>query len=416
MCGSEEEGLKIAYFHCLGGASGDMVLGALVDAGVRPDDLREALHGLKVTGWRLSSRPGQRGGLRGTSVSVELDEPDTEPRRWQDFVGIVAASGLSPRVIRECSAVFRRLAEAEARVHGVELDRVVLHELGSLDTLVDVVGSVVGLELLGVEAVYSSPLPGGPGLARGHHGPQPLPAPATVQLMAMANAPLVPPPGGAHDAGEMVTPTGAAILTCLATFRQPPMRLGAVGYGLGARESAHYPNALALWVGEELAPSRVTELSVIETNMDDISAEVLGYVQERLFALGAKDVWFTPIQMKKGRPGVTLSAIVEPRLESEAVALVLRETSTLGVRATRVDRYEADREVVEVETSLGRVPVKVKRLEGAAAAVSPEYEACRRIALDVGRPLQEVMWLVQREAEGKLLSPRAGGRGARPSS
>jgi len=223
----------------------------------------------------------------------------------------------------------------------------------------------------------------------------------------MANAPLVPPPDGAHQAGEMVTPTGAAILTCLATFRQPPMRLRAVGYGLGTREATNYPNALAVWLGEELTPSRVTELSVIETNMDDISAEVLAYAQERLFALGAKDVWFTPIQMKKSRPGITLSVIVEPRLESEAVALVLRETSTLGVRVRRVDRYEAEREVVEVETSLGRVPVKVKRLEDAAVAVSPEYEACRQIALDSSMPLQEVMWLVQREAEARLLPPGA---------
>ncbi len=396
--------LKIAYFNCVGGISGDMVLAALIDAGVPVDDLNKALKSLGVKGASLSCQAGQRGGVSGTLVSVGVGERSRRPRRPQEFIRITQGSSLPQEVVERACAVFRRIGEAEAAVHGTSAEQVHLHELGQVDTLVDVVGSVMGLELLGIERLYSSPLPSGSGIVETEHGLLPVPSPAAAALFAMARAPVVPPPGNVPDAGEMVTPTGAAIVTTLATFRQPAMSIERVGYGLGERESRHYPNVLALWIGEETGAARVADLSLIETNIDDISPEILGYVQERLFDLGARDVWFSPIQMKKNRPATMLSALVPVDLESEAVTLVMRETSTLGVRVREAARYEADRKIVEVDTSLGRVKVKVKRLDGANVAVAPEYESCRRIAVDRNMPLQDVYRVVQSEASEKLLS------------
>ena len=397
-----------AYFHCIGGASGDMILGALVDSGVALDELERELGKLDVPGFSLSQRTEQRGGLRGTLVSVTLDDEGRKPRRWQDFVDIIERSSLNKSVVERARRVFRRLAEAEAHVHGASTEEVQLHELGEVDTLVDVIGSVVGLDLLGIESVYCSAFPSGSGVVVTAHGVMPVPAPATAALFALAAAPVVPPPGNHTDTGEMVTPTGAAILTTLATFSRPSMRVERVGYGLGSRDPSRYPNALALWLGRGPEQALVSDLTLVETNIDDMSPELLGFVQERLFELGARDVWFTPIQMKKNRPASMLSAIVSSDLESRAVALIMTETTTLGLRVRPVERYEADREVVEVETSLGPVEVKLKSLDGRAVAVSPEYEACRRIALKRGLPLQEVYRTVQREVEARFLSPYEG--------
>ena len=380
-----------------------MVLGAVVDAGAPIEEIQSALDKLKIKGISLSQEPAQRGGVTGTLVSVDLEGDAERPRRFQDFIDIVEKSTLPPSVVERSCAVFRRLADAEAMVHGTRPEAVHLHELGSYDTLADVVGSVVGLDLLGIDRLYSSPFPSGSGVIQSAHGVLPVPAPATAALFAMAKAPVVPAPAKAPDTGEMVTPTGAAIVTTLATFTQPSLRVDRVGYGLGSRESQYYPNALALWLGEEIGAAYTTDLTMVETNIDDMSGEFLGYVQERLLQMGARDVWFTPIQMKKNRPATMLSAIVPSDLEQQAVALVMRETSTLGVRVRPLERYEAERRSVEVETSLGRIAVKVKRLEGKSVAVSPEYEACRQVAVDRGIPLQEVYRIVQNEAEEKLL-------------
>ncbi len=382
-----------------------MVLGAIIDAGAPFDELNAALEKLNVRGFSISRKLAQRGGVSGTLVTVELDEEGRRPRRWQDFIHTIEDSDLEAKVAERAIAVLRRLAEAEASVHRVAVEEAHLHELGELDTLVDVVGSIVGLELLGIERLYSSPFPSGSGIIESGHGVLPVPSPASAALFAMARAPVIPPPGNAPYTGEMVTPTGAAIITTLATFRQPAMNLHRVGYGLGSRDSRQYPNVLALWLGEETGTTYTTDLSLLETNIDDMTAELLGYVQERLLALGARDVWFTPIQMKKNRPATMLSAIVPVDLEPQAVALVLKETSTLGVRVRPLGRYEAERETVEVGTSLGPVRVKVKRLEGRPVSASPEYEDCRRIALERGMPLQDVFRIVQREADARLLEP-----------
>ena len=380
-----------------------MMLGALIDAGVPVDELNRALASLKVKGLRLSCEQGQRGGVTGTAATVHFDSQAQAVRRPQDFIRIVQGSGLAPKVVERACMVFRRLGEAEAAVHRVSPDEIHLHELGSLDTLADVVGCVLGLEMLGIERLYSSPLPSGSGVVKSEHGMLPVPAPATAVLFAMARAPVVAPPANVHYAGEMVTPTGAALVTTLATFRPPLMNLERVGYGLGARESCHYPNVLAVWIGEEVGAPQNTDLSLMETNIDDMSPELLAYVQERLFQIGARDVWFSPIQMKKNRPATMLSALVSTDLESEAVRLVMRETSSLGVRVRPVARYEAERETVQVETSLGTVQVKVKRLEGTNVAIAPEYEDCRQIAMERGVPLQDVYRIVQGEAADKLL-------------
>lgn len=382
-----------------------MVLGAIIDAGAPFDELNAALEKLNVRGFSISRKLAQRGGVSGTLVTVELDEEGRRPRRWQDFIRTIEDSELEAKVAERAIAVLRRLAEAEASVHRVAVEEAHLHELGELDTLVDVVGSIVGLELLGIERLYSSPFPSGSGIIESGHGLLPVPSPASAALFAMARAPVIPPPGNAPYTGEMVTPTGAAIITTLATFRQPAMNLHRVGYGLGSRDSRQYPNVLALWLGEETGTTYTTDLSLLETNIDDMTAELLGYVQERLLALGARDVWFTPIQMKKNRPATMLSAIVPVDLEPQAVALVLKETSTLGVRVRPLGRYEAERETVEVGTSLGPVRVKVKRLEGRPVSASPEYEDCRRIALERAMPLQDVFRIVQREADARLLEP-----------
>jgi uncharacterized protein (TIGR00299 family) protein len=380
-----------------------MVLGAIVDAGVPLADLEREVRKIGVGGFSLTARRTRRGGVTGTLVSVDLDEDSPRGLGWQDFAGMIDGSALEPAVARRSRDVLRRLAEAEAAVHGTTIDDTRLHELGSLDTIVDVVGSVAGLELLQVERVYSSALPSGSGTVKSEHGPLPVPAPATAALLAMASAPVTPPPNGAVDAGEMVTPTGAAILTSLATFRQPSLTLERVGYGLGSRESTQYPNVLALWLGEETGMAYTNDNTLIETNVDDMGGNLMGYLHERLFKMGARDVWFTPIQMKKNRPGTMISAIVPSELESRAVDLIMRESSTLGVRVRPVARYEAERAVVEVDTSLGRVEVKVKRIGGRDVSVAPEYESCRRIALEKGLPLKDVYGVVQSEADQALL-------------
>lgn len=380
-----------------------MVLGALLDAGVPKQALEAELAKLGVEGYTLEQSQSHRGGVSGTHVKVVLGTAGKQQRGWQDFLEITAGSGLSQRTKDQASSIFRLLAQAEARAHRAPSSEVTLHELGTLDTLIDVVGAVAGLELLDVESVYASPLPVGSGLIHSRHGIMAAPAPATLELLSMSNAPVILPREGMTNLGEMITPTGAAIITSLASFKSPTMTLERIGYGLGTRESPHYPNALALWIGEKLEEGAKEGLLLLETNIDDMSAELFGYVQERLFTLGARDVWFAPIQMKKNRPGTMLSVLIPASLETAALETVMKETSTLGIRVRPVHRYEAAREIVKVATSLGDVDVKLKRLGGRAISLSPEYEVCRSIAQEKGIPLQEVYRRVIQEASDKLL-------------
>ena len=382
-----------------------MLLGAIIDAGAPVADLNDAISALGVTGVQIVAKRDVRGGVHGIHAIVEVEETARQSYRLEDFIRTTESSSLPASVKDRSSAIFRRIRKAEQQVHRQAEGEPHLGELGSVDTLVDVVCTVVGLETLGLGRLYCSPLPSGSGVIKSSHGALPIPAPATSALLELAHAPMQPPPSDIPDAGEMVTPTGAAIVTTLAAFSHPSLSIEKTGYGLGARNPAAYPNVLVIRIGRELQGPLAANLSLLETNIDDSTPELLAYAQERLFEIGARDVWFTPIQMKKNRPATMLSALVPVDLEDKAARLILRETSTLGVRVRPVSRYEADRKIVTVTTTLGQVSVKAKIMDGGVIAVTPEYEDCRTIALDKGMPLPDVLRIVRREAEEVLLSP-----------
>jgi pyridinium-3,5-bisthiocarboxylic acid mononucleotide nickel chelatase len=388
---------RVAYLDCFSGISGDMLLGALVDAGAPVDDLRRELSKMPLAGYRLEAEETARAGLRAMKASVVLEEAPQPHRRLSDIESLIGSSGLNAEDCRRAIAVFQRLASAEARVHGVEPEDVQFHEVGAVDAIVDVIGAVVGLRLLEIDELYCSALPAGGGSARGSHGEIPVPGPATLELLAEVNAPLR---AGPDIEMELVTPTGAAIACELARFERPAMSVQATGYGAGGRDIEGRPNVLRLWVGDRL--ERPSTMLLVETNIDDMSPELYAYATERLFEAGARDVWLTSVQMKKNRPGVLLSVLCPIEREDAIARTILRETSTLGMRVREVRRHEAEREIIEFESSLGPVAVKVKRLPGEAPVYSPEYEVCARIAQERGLPLAEVFRIVEAEAQERV--------------
>ena len=397
--------MKIAYVQSIGGASGDMLLAALIDAGLPLEFLQDELAKLPIGGYILNTVQEARREMRGVKLNVEVKEPVRfSPKRLLD---IVSSSGLNLKQKERAEAVLKNLWTAEGTVHGQTQDELELEELGTVDTLVDVVGVSIGLDYLEVEKVYASPLVLGAAEPPRWPGGYPNPAPATLELAAMAGAPLAPDHAMYQGAGELTTPTGAALITSLAEFQRPSFSVTKVGVGLGSKDPQDFPNILRVWLGEmDSAPavSRQANVVLLETNLDDVQGEVLGYAQEQLFSLGALDVWYTPVQMKKNRPGVVLSVLVPQHLEEAAVQMILRETPTLGVRTRPVERYVAQRENFTVETDLGAISVKVKSLEGGAVGVSPEFEDCRRVSLETGVPYQEVYQRAMAEARRRFLS------------
>ncbi len=393
--------MKIAYFDCFAGASGDRVLGALVDAGLNLGILEGNLRRLALSGYRLSSEKVQRGALSGTKVDVVMEGPQPSHRSLSDILRLIDISTFPPQVKEQSARTFQRLAAAEAKIHGVGVQEVEFHEVGAVDAIVDVVGSIIGLRLLGVQRVFASPLPLGGGTVASAHGILPVPAPATLELIAAAKAPVRPSFPGESELGEMVTPTAAAILTTIASFERPAFALERIGYGAGSRNPARFPNVLGLWLGEMPVPAS-GHLVLLETNIDDMIPELYGYVMERLFALGAKDVWFTPIQMKKNRPATMLSVLAAAENQAAIIQAIMQETSTLGIRVQTIQRHELQREEREFESSLGPAKVKVKHLPDGSRTISPEYEVCRELALQHGLPLQEVYRLLMKEAAEKL--------------
>ena len=394
--------MKIAYFDCFSGASGDMLLGSLLDAGLALDDLQADLAHLQMGVYRLIAQRVTRQGLTGTHLRVLAEAGNWPAVNLPAMERIIGTSSLPERVQARSLAVLRRLAQVEAAIHGTAVEEVHFHELGAVDTLVDVVGFVCAVERLGIEAIYCSPLPQGGGAVETEHGLLPVPAPATLALLAQAGAPTQPGPVQA----ELVTPTGAALLAEFATFERPAMTIQAVGYGFGTKEF-DFPNALRVWLGEGQArgpaptpgqDSEGDQVVELACNLDDATGEALGYVMERLLAAGALDVWFQAIQMKKNRPATQLSVLARPEDAEEMAALLLRETPTLGVRWQVLSRYKAGREMREVQTPWGTVRVKVKLLAGKAVAVSPEYDDCARLAAQSGVPLAEVMAAAQSAA------------------
>lgn len=378
--------MRVLYLDLFSGAGGDMLLGALLDLGLALDDLRSDLARMPLTGYELEAERRTYHSLSGTQLRVRDVAQEHPARHLHDVRRLIEESTLSEPVKGTSIAVFERLARAEARVHGVSVDEIHFHELGAVDSLVDIVGFVAGLERLGVARVFSSPVPLGSGTIQTEHGLLPVPAPATLALLAEVGAPTCPHPAQT----EIVTPTAAALLAELATFAYPPMHVRAVGYGFG-QKAFPWANAVRAWLGEaEDAGIGRDQVALLECTLDDATGETLGYTMERLFAAGALDVWFTPVQMKKNRPGVLLSVLARPEQADALAQIILRETPTLGLRLSRVERVVADRRVREVETMWGTVRVKEKRLAGECIAVSPEYEDCARIARERGVSLHQV--------------------------
>lgn len=403
--------MKIAYIQPIGGASGDMMLSALTDLGMPLEYLEEQLSKLNVGGYRLEARQETRCEMRGTYLKVDLE--DRTRYSPKQLLETVEGSSLSQPVKDRSCLVLKALWRAESRVHGEAQDILELEELGSVDTLVDVVGSSIGFEYLGVEGFHAAPLVIGNSSPARRPGGYSNPAPATLELIAATGALVAGDNPMFAQAGELTTPTGAALITTLAAFNRPVFAVDRVGIGLGTKDPAEFSNALRVWLGETSdfnqaqsdsgLAAQLGQVVLLETNLDDVSGLVLGYTQERLFAIGALDVWNTPIQMKKNRPGTLLSALVPKDKEQEASEVILRETPTLGIRTRRVDRFVAEREMVSIQTELGSIAVKVKLLDGKAISAAPEPDEVRRIALESGKPFQEVYQRATEEARRQLL-------------
>lgn len=377
--------MRTLYFDCFAGASGDMILGALVGAGVDARALLGQLSRLGVSGFEVEFEIVDRSGISATRAHVRTGEQHHH-RHLADIRKIISASDLSEAVKQRAGRIFTRLAEAEARVHNTPVERVHFHEVGALDAIVDVIGACVGFELLEVERFVCSPLHVGSGTVEMAHGRFPVPPPAVTELLR--DAPIY-----ATDVrGELVTPTGAAIISsvCEEYGALPPMRVERTGYGAGGREYERFPNVLRVMVGETEATTNVEKLFVVETNVDDSSPQVVGHVMERALALGALDCYFTPAQMKKNRPGVLISILCEPKDREAMFQLLFDETTTLGARSYEVERRCLEREFVKVETEFGIISVKVGSLNGRVNVATPEYEECRAAAESSGVPLRVV--------------------------
>lgn len=385
--------MRILYFDCFAGIAGDMTVAALLELGLPMEALREGLAALPFSGYTLESSPVQRHGIAGTSFRVKLTGADQPHRHYGAIAALIEAAPLKARVKELAQRIFRRLAEAEAEVHGVALERVHFHEVGAVDSIADIVGTAIGLDYLCVEKVYASGLPFGRGFVQTAHGRLPVPAPATALLMA--GIPL----SGDIGEGERVTPTGAAILAALAEGfgPPPPMLPERIGYGAGEKDFPELPNLLRLVLGQAsvAAPNPGSgEVLVIETQVDDMIPELFGFLMERLLGAGALDVAFSALQMKKNRPGTLVSVLAEPGDLEKLSGIILNESTAIGLRYFPVQRITLSRRFEERETSLG--PVQVKVLGN--GRVAAEFEECRRIALSTGLPLVEVYRTVEREA------------------
>jgi len=379
--------MALVYLDCFSGMSGDMFLGALLDAGLSFERLQEGMAALHVSGYQLALEAYTDKGIRGKRFSIQVTELPQPERHLAEIEQIITASRLPEIIQQGALGIFRALAEAEARVHGVPVEAVHFHEVGAIDALVDIVGAVIGLHALGIEQVYCSPLPLTTGQVHTAHGLLPVPAPATLELLRRVGAPWVP----RAAEGELVTPTAAAILATRARFETPALVIRQVGYGFG-RKQLPWANCLRLCLGEPVMAAGVEsdEVAVLETNLDNLSGEVLGGLMERLFQAGALDVTYTPMQMKKNRPATLVSVIAPLDLADALSLLLLRETTTLGVRMGQWRRLKAERRQEVVETPLGQVRAKLKLLGGRIISVSPEYEDCARLAEAKTLPLREV--------------------------
>ena len=376
--------MNIAYFDAFSGLSGDMTVGALLHLGVPLDALQEELRKLPLTGYHLHQTERMLSGIRATKFNVEVHDPLHE-RSFRAISRMLQESSLLPQVKETALRIFTVLAEAEGRVHGVTPEAVHFHEVGAIDSIVDIIGAAFGLHFLGVEQIYASPLPMGKGLVPSRHGILPIPGPATVELLKG-----IPVRLGDGEA-EMVTPTGAAIVAALAKQSVLPVFVpSAVGYGAGERTFSDRPNLLRVVLGTSQENIHEERLTMLETNIDDLNPEMYDYVMERLFATGARDVFLSTIQMKKNRPGVLLQVLCDPTDRERLSTVIFTETSTIGLRSYTVARVALRRESKSVTTSYGAVRVKIAYGPDGRINAAPEYEDCKRLAQETNTPLKVV--------------------------
>ncbi len=381
--------MKIAYFDCFSGASGDMVLGALLDAGLNLDSLKTEVAKLHLSHYDIKATKTLKKGIEGTQAVVDIEDHPHSHRHLHHIEEIIERSDLAEPVKRRSLEIFRRLAQAEAKVHGVEIERVHFHEVGAMDAIIDVVGAVAGLEALGIERIYCSPLHVGSGTVECAHGLLPVPAPAVAELIKGK------PFYSTGVVGELLTPTGAAILTTLSSGfgPAPAMTLREVGYGAGASDPP-IPNLLRLLIGEALDEPlgyEAEQVTVLETTIDDMNPQIYDYLFEKMLGAGALDIFLTPVQMKKNRPGALVTALCRPSMAQKLADLLLRETTSIGIRWRLENRLIARRSIKEIETPYGVVRVKIAKAESGVVNMMPEYEDCKRIALERNIPLKEVM-------------------------
>jgi uncharacterized protein (TIGR00299 family) protein len=401
--------MRIAYFDCFSGASGDMILGSLIDAGLSPRLLKEELGKLRIPAINLRVRKVLKAGISATQVIVEGRDEKRSHRNLKEILRIIERSGLGAEVKEKSKEVFQRIASVEAKIHRKPIEEVHFHEIGGLDSVVDIVGSVWGLCQMGVDEIHVSKVNVGTGFVKCLHGILPVPAPATLSLMK--GKPI-------YSSGverELLTPTGAALLTSLGSEFGPipPMSVERVGYGAG-RDDLPHPNLLRLIIGTSASNFGKERAMVIETNIDDMNPQFYDYVMEKLFAMEVQDVFLTPILMKKNRPATLLTVICHSEKLPSIVEFLLRETTTLGLRWHEEERALADRKILTLQTKYGEVHFKLARWEGRAINLSPEYENCKRLALKKRIPLKDVFeeakkvamaWM---EGERKILLMKVG--------
>ena len=389
--------MKLAYFDCFSGISGDMTLGALLDAGCDLEHLRRELLGLQVPGWDLSVEKVWKNGMAATYARVKTEDQQKH-RSLSAILEILRNSQLVAPVRERAAAIFQKLGEAEARVHDVPVEKIHFHEVGAVDAIVDIVGACIGFQALGIEKFACSPLNVGGGTAKMAHGVLPVPAPATANLLQGK------PTYSNGVQRELVTPTGAAIVAtlCDSFGPQPPMTVSAIGYGAGTADLEGQPNVLRIMFGEaeKTVPGYDEEIAVIEANLDDMNPQIYGYFLEKALSTGALDVYTTPVQMKKNRPGTLLTVLCKPQDANALMSLIFAETTTFGVRTYRAQRRTLPREHVSVSTSFGDVRIKLSRVNGRILHVAPEYDDCRKLAVEKNVPLQRVINEALRRYEG----------------
>ncbi len=375
--------MKILYFDLVGGASGDMILGALVDLGLPLDHLKSEWNKLGLSGWKVEAEKTERQNIGATHLKISIPDEKSH-RHLSHFKKLLDGSSLSEKVKSRAYLVFLRLAEAEAKVHRTTIEKVHFHEVGGLDTLLDVTGAAIGFDYFGIEKFYTSPFPIGKGSVIAAHGKLPVPPPAVAELVSGF------PVRQTEVEGEQVTPTGAAIIAALASY-EPKLSFQSekVGYGAGKADFAEAPNLLRLWMGEEKESYGGDEVTVLETQIDNTAPEVLGFLTEKLLALGALDVYFTPIMMKKNRPAQLLTVLCQPQNEAALTQTVFAETGSIGIRYKSAHRHKLQREMLEIDTVFGKLKAKRAWANG-TEKISPEFEECAQVARERNVPLREV--------------------------